>query len=155
MNWRIAEIMLERGFPLPRLTYENRFLPGRRLGSLVFISSVTPRQHDGTELVGQIGSSIGIEQAKEAARWCVANSLACLYDTLLQDIHNVAGVVDVLVFMNSVTSFTQHSEVADAASELFELTFGDAGKHSRGAIGVASLVRNVPVVLKATYSMSE
>lgn len=128
----------------------NRFLLSKRVGDLVFVSSVTPVTSDGLELAGEIGSDVSIAEARIAARWCAANSLACLIEGLEESVE-IYGPIDVMVFCNAPAGFGQQSEIADGASEVFEELFGPNGSHTRGAIGASSLVRNASVVLKASY----
>ncbi len=149
---RIAKIMADLGYPIPvDVSSPNKFAPAKRVGDLIFVSSVTPRMASGVEYVGRIGSSISLEQAKDAAKWCVANSLGCLRAVV--ELERVSCVVDVLVFCNARSGFGFQSEIADAASGVLELVFGEHGIHTRAAVGASSLVRNVPVVLKAIYSV--
>ena len=55
----------------------------------------------------------------------------------------------VVVFVKAVSGFQQHPEVANGASDLFVAVFGDAGKHTRSAVGAGSLPRNVSVEVEA------
>ncbi len=142
---------MDLGYPIPtNVTPANNFSPAKRIGSLIYVSSVTPKMASGVEYVGRIGRNVSLEQAKDAAKWCVANSLGCLRTVINLD--EVTDVVDVMVFCNAQSGFGFQSEIADAASDLFERVFGECGVHTRAAIGASSLVRNVPVVLKAVYS---
>jgi len=45
----------------------------------------------------------------------------------------------------SVLEFTEHSKVINGASDLFLKIFGEKGKHTRIAVGMASLPLNAPV----------
>ena len=49
------------------------------------------------------------------------------------------------MFVASTPDFTAQPKVANGASELLGEVFGDAGKHARSAVGVASLPLDVPV----------
>ena len=59
----------------------------------------------------------------------------------------VVRVVRLNVFVNSAPGFTDQSRVANSASELLVAAFGDAGRHTRCAIGAAELPLNAPVEL--------
>jgi enamine deaminase RidA (YjgF/YER057c/UK114 family) len=54
-------------------------------------------------------------------------------------------VVKAVVFVASTPDFTAQPKVANGASELLGEVFGEAGKHARSAVGVASLPLDVPV----------
>ena len=49
------------------------------------------------------------------------------------------------MFVASTPGFTAQPKVANGASELLGEVFGEAGKHARSAVGVASLPLDVPV----------
>ena len=51
------------------------------------------------------------------------------------------------VFVNSAPGFTDQAKVANGASDLLVEIFGDAGRHTRCAIGAAELPLNAPVEL--------
>jgi enamine deaminase RidA (YjgF/YER057c/UK114 family) len=51
----------------------------------------------------------------------------------------VKRIVKLLVLVNSDISFTEQHIVANGASEFLIDVFGDAGKHSRSAFGVAQI----------------
>jgi enamine deaminase RidA (YjgF/YER057c/UK114 family) len=57
----------------------------------------------------------------------------------------VRRVVRVVVYVASVPSFGGQPAVANGASELLGEIFGDAGRHVRSAVGVASLPLDAPV----------
>jgi enamine deaminase RidA (YjgF/YER057c/UK114 family) len=54
-------------------------------------------------------------------------------------------VVKAVVFVASTPDFNGQPKVANGASELLGEVFGEAGKHARSAVGVASLPLDVPV----------
>jgi hypothetical protein len=154
MTSHVGTQMDRAGYPLPTLQPpKNRFIAGQRVGVLLYTSSVTPLTNEGAEIAGKIGRDLTEDAAKDAARWCVAHSLACVESVVPLD--SVAGVADMLVFCNVDQHYSNHSLIADAASELLEHIFGSSGQHTRGAIGASSLVRNVPVVVKVTYVLKE
>ena len=65
----------------------------------------------------------------------------------------VRQVVRLGVFIAAVSDFKQHPEVANGASDLFVRVFGNAGRHVRTAIGVASLPRGVAVEVDAIVEL--
>ena len=48
----------------------------------------------------------------------------------------------ITVYVQSAADFTQHSEVADAASDLLVDVLGEAGRHTRTSVGVYQLPKN-------------
>ncbi|MDU3273293.1 MAG: RidA family protein, partial [Cutibacterium sp.] len=62
-------------------------------------------------------------------------------------------VVRVVVYVASAADFTAQPAVANGASELIGEIFGDAGRHIRSAIGVASLPLGAPVKVELTVQV--
>jgi enamine deaminase RidA (YjgF/YER057c/UK114 family) len=55
----------------------------------------------------------------------------------------------------STPDFTAQPKVANGASELLGEVFGEAGKHARSAVGVASLPLDVPVEVELVVELVE
>jgi enamine deaminase RidA (YjgF/YER057c/UK114 family) len=70
------------------------------------------------------------------------------------DLDQVKRCVRLGVFVNAVPGYTQHPEVANGASDLIVEVFGDAGRHSRAAVGAGSLPRNVAVEVDAVFELA-
>jgi enamine deaminase RidA (YjgF/YER057c/UK114 family) len=104
-------------------------------------SGQLPRGHDG-QLVhpGVLGAGVTVEQGAEAARWCALNALSVL-QMELGDLDRIERVLTVLGFVASAPGFDEQPAVVDGASRLLHEVFGDAGRHSRSAVGVAALPR--------------
>jgi len=67
----------------------------------------------------------------------------------------VSKIVRLSGFVNSVSEFSQHPKVINAASDLFFEIFGDIGKHSRIAVGVTSLPLDSMTEIDAVIEISE
>jgi enamine deaminase RidA (YjgF/YER057c/UK114 family) len=55
----------------------------------------------------------------------------------------------------STPEFTKQPVVINGASDLFIKAFGDAGKHARSAVGVASLPLNTPVEVEVIVEVRD
>ena len=53
--------------------------------------------------------------------------------------------MNVTVYVASAPGFTQQPQVANGASDFLAEVMGDAGRHSRAAVGVAELPLGIPV----------
>ena len=93
-----------------------------------------------------------MEQAREAARLCILQGLACL-NLALGSLDRVDKILKVTGFVASAPGFNQQPKVIDAASELLVNVFGDAGRHARSAIGVAELPRNAAVEIEMIVAL--
>ena len=123
-------------------------------GNLVFISGQVTLSADGLKYVGKVGADISLEDGKAAARLCAVNVIAQVKAACGGDLDRVKRCVKVGVFVNATPDFTQHPEVANGASDLFQEVFGDAGKHSRAAVGAGSLPRGVAAEVEAVFEIA-
>ncbi|MBX9816121.1 MAG: RidA family protein, partial [Sphingomonas sp.] len=83
-----------------------------------------------------------------AARRC-ALMLVAQMKRALGGLDRVERIVKLGVFVNSAPGFTDQPKVANGASDLMVELFGDAGRHARSAVGVASLPLGVAVEIDA------
>ena len=142
MAWtaRLAELGIE--LP-PVATPVAAYVPAVRTGSLVYTSGQIPIVGGKLAFTGKVGADVSAEEAKDAARICALNTLAAVHD--LVGIDSIVRIVKVVGFVASADGFTGQPGVVNGASELYGEVFGDAGKHSRSAVGVSELPLGVPV----------
>jgi enamine deaminase RidA (YjgF/YER057c/UK114 family) len=118
-------------------------------------SGQLPRDHDGTIVhQGVLGAGVTVEQGADAARWCALNALSVLAAEL-GDLDRVDRVLTVLGFVASAPGFVEQPAVVDGASRLLRDVFGDAGRHSRSAIGVAALPRGGAVEIEVEVALRD
>ena len=103
---------------------------------------------------GKVPGQVPLEQAQDAARQAVLNALAAV-GAEAGSLERVRRVVRLNVFVNSSAGFTDQAKVANGASELLVAVFGDAGRHTRCAIGAAELPLNAPVELDLIVELGE
>ena len=108
----------------------------------------------GLKYVGTVGKDLSLEDGKAAARLCAINLLAQLHRAAGGDLDTVKRCVRLGIFVNAVPGYTQHPEVANGASDLIVEVFGEAGRHSRAAVGAGSLPRNVAVEVDAVFELA-
>ena len=65
----------------------------------------------------------------------------------------VSEVLQVRGFVACTSDFYDHPKVLNAASDLLVDIFGEAGKHTRGAVGCPSLPLNVPVEIDFLFAL--
>ena len=70
------------------------------------------------------------------------------------DLNKVVQVVKLTGFVNATPDFTQHPQVVNGASALMAEVFGDAGRHSRAAVGSSSLPLGVAVEVEGIFQIS-
>jgi enamine deaminase RidA (YjgF/YER057c/UK114 family) len=138
---RIAEMGLELPDVVAPLA---AYVPAVRTGSLVYTSGQVPMVKGQLALTGKVGAEVDADQAAELAKICALNAIAAL-KAELGELSRVARIVKVVGFVASTPDFYGHPQVVNGASELLGAVFGDAGRHSRSAVGVAALPLNAPV----------
>ena len=123
--------------------------------SLVFLSGQVPFRSDGTLLaVGSLGAEVSTDVGVQCARQCGANALATL-SRGLGGLHRIRQILKVTVFVSSTADFADHPLVANGASEVLYEVLGEAGRHSRSAVGVASLPLSSPVEVELVAALVE
>ncbi|MEY8337657.1 RidA family protein [Lachnospiraceae bacterium 62-35] len=135
-----------RGFPIPELltVSEKPFEPGIKTGNLIFVSGNAARVGGELKYTGIVGRDVTLEQAQEAAKICFVNCLAAI-KKLEGNLDTVAKIVNIKGYVASTPEFTGQPKVMDGVSKLACEVFGEAGKHSRAALGTASLPGGTPV----------
>ncbi|MDQ2735029.1 MAG: RidA family protein [Pseudomonadota bacterium] len=128
------------------------FLPCVRSGSTLYISGQIPMKAGKPFAVGRVGREIPVAQAREAARLCALAIISHVREHLCaqESVHRVSQVQG---FVNAGDDFTEHPAVINGASDLMVQVFGDLGRHSRFAVGVASLPFGVPVEVAAIFEL--
>ncbi len=123
-------------------------------GNLVFISGQVTLTEGGLKYVGILGKDLTLEDGQAAARLCAVNVVAQLKAACGGDLDRVKRCVKLTVFVNTISGFAQHPEVANGASDLIVEIFGDAGRHARAAVGAGSLPRNVATEVEAVFEIA-
>jgi enamine deaminase RidA (YjgF/YER057c/UK114 family) len=125
--------------PTPLAAYVNCV----RSGNLLFLSGGLPIDGE-KRVIGKVPSAVSIEEAKEGARIIILNRLAVIQQEI-GSLDRVKQIVSLTGFVSSEPDFFDHPQVVNGASELLLEIFGERGKHSRTALGVAALPLNVSV----------
>ena len=150
----LAESLSAAGITLPAVPGPfGAYVPARRVGDVVYTAGQLPMRDGQLVATGQVKPGDDLEPARSAARQCVINALAAVA-TLPGGIDQLGGVIRVGVFVSSDPAFTEQPKVANAASELLQELFGDAGRHVRAAVGVASLPLGAAVEIEIMFACS-
>jgi enamine deaminase RidA (YjgF/YER057c/UK114 family) len=127
------------------------YVPAVQAGNFIFTSGQLPFV-DGQLIQGgkgKVGTVVGKEEAKAAARVCAINALAAIKQ-LIGDLDKIERVVKLTVFVASESGFTEQPFVGNGASEFFKDVFGENGTHARSAVGVAELPLGASVEVEVT-----
>tara|TARA_Y100000780_G_scaffold53544_1_gene45774 strand:+ start:685 stop:1152 length:468 start_codon:yes stop_codon:yes gene_type:complete len=148
---RLAEL----GYTLPEPPEPiGNYLPASRSGNIMWMAGVGSHRADGSRISGKLGTDLTVEQGYEAAQWCALNLLARM-KMEFGDLDRVTGILKVVGMVNSSPDFEEQAKVVDGASDLFVELFGEAGRHSRSAPGMAVLPRNTAVIVDCVIEFNE
>ncbi|MEI8358856.1 MAG: RidA family protein [Deltaproteobacteria bacterium] len=142
---RLARSSLELPAALPAF---GQYVPAVLRGSQLWVGGHFGTRPDGSLHVGRCGQDVSVGQAREAARSAAINLLATVREAL-GTLDRVEQVVQVYGVVNSTPDFLEHTSVIDAASDALVEVFGDAGRHTRLAVGVSSLPANLVLEIQA------
>lgn len=139
------ERLTEMGFSVPTVSPPvAAYVPALRTGNYVYVSGQVPMR-DGEVLArGLVGADVDVDLAYECAQQCALNGLAAVL-TVVDSLSDIKQVVKVGGFVASAPDFTGQPGVINGASELLGGGLGEAGVHSRSAVGVSQLPLGVPV----------
>jgi enamine deaminase RidA (YjgF/YER057c/UK114 family) len=129
------------------------YIPVVTSGNLAFVSGQIPMQDGKVLYTGKVPTEKSIEEAREAAKLCGINILAQLKANL-GSLDRITKIVRVSGFVNCTPEFSEHPKIINSASDMFFEIFGEKGKHSRIAVGVASLPLNSTVEIDMTVEFS-
>lgn len=135
----IADRLRELGIDLPIPPRPvAAYIPAVKTGNLLFISGQLPSEAGQLRYSGKVPDDLSPDDAKAAARLAAINCLA-VAQTELGSLDQVTRVVRVTGHVASSAGFTGQPGVVNGASELLAEIFGEAGRHSRAALGAAEL----------------
>lgn len=129
------------------------YVPFARSGNLLFTAGQLPFRDGKLSATGLLGRDLTTAEGREAAKWCAVNILAQAR-AALGELTAIARVVKISVFVASTADFTEQHLVANGASDLLVEVLGEAGRHARSAVGMASLPLNAAVEIEAIIEVA-
>lgn len=141
---RLAELGIELPDPVGPAANYVRF---QTTGNLLFISGTGPGTDHKT---GKVGAEVTVEEAYAAARACGLQLLATAREAL-GSLDRITKTVKVLGMVNAVPDFGEQPKVINGCSDLLVEVLGDAGRHTRSAVGMGSLPNRISVEIEATF----
>ena len=149
----IDQRLAELGITLPQPAAPvASYVPTVEHSGVLYISGQVSIGEDGNRIVGRLGDDMNLERGTDAARRCGIMLLAQM-KAALGSLDRVERVVKLGVFVNSSADFTDQPKVANGASELMQDVFGEAGRHTRSAVGVPTLPLGVAVEVDAIVAV--
>lgn len=154
---KIENKLKEMGYELPsyHLSSAGNFVSAVRTGNLVYTAGHGAGLPGGGFLhLGKLGSDLTIEQGYDCARQTMLNLLATLKNEL-GDLDKIKRVVKLLCMVNCAPDFGDPPKVANGASDLLVELYGEAGRHARSAVGMASLPFGMPVEIEMIVEVED
>lgn len=130
-----------------------KYAPFCLVDGYLYISGQLPLWDGQATHKGKLGRDLDVEQGQIAARTCGLNVLAQT-KTALGDLDRVQRVVKLTGFVNSDPEFIYQPHVMNGVSEFIGEVFGEAGTHSRSAVGAGALPFNVAVEVEAILKVA-
>lgn len=118
-------------------------------GNLLLVAGTGP---DKDQPTGKLGRDLTVEQGYDAARSVGLQIIATVKDAI-GDLDRVKRVVKVLGMVNSDPEFGDQPKVINGCSDLMVEVFGEAGRHSRSAVGFVSLPGQISVEIEAMFEI--
>lgn len=138
----------ELGLELPEtISPAANYVRYQMTGNLLFISGTGPSAE---HKKGKVGTDVSPEEAYQAAR-SVALQILATAKAAIGSLDRITKTVKVLGMVNSDPHFNDHPKVINGCSDLLVEVLGDAGKHTRSAVGFVALPNQISVEIEATF----
>ena len=138
---RLQELGIQLPEPVQPVATYVRYV---QTGNLLLISGTGPGPNAPR---GKVDADVSVEQAYQVARE-VGISILATAKQALGDLDRVKRVVKVLGMVNSSPNFGGQPRVINGCSDLFVEVFGDAGRHTRSAVGMGALPDQIAVEIE-------
>jgi enamine deaminase RidA (YjgF/YER057c/UK114 family) len=122
-------------------------------GDIAYVSGHGPLDGDRVLVTGSVGADVTVEQAYDAARATALSMLASLKQAL-GDLDRVAAWLKLLGFVKCAEGFNATPAAINGFSDLILELWGDAGRHSRSAIGAGELPFGMTVEVEAVVAIA-
>lgn len=136
------------GQPIP----QGLYVAATRHGGLIFTAGMTPRNNGVLQFTGPVAADANPAQYRDAVVLACRNALSAAQARLVAG-ESLSGIMSLTVYIAAEASFTQHSKLADFASDFLRSELGAQGIGSRAAVGVLSLPGNAPVEVQLIASV--
>jgi enamine deaminase RidA (YjgF/YER057c/UK114 family) len=145
---RLADLGITVPKPMPPVA---TYVPVVIAGDLVIVSGQLPAIEGKVAVKGQLGAGVTLEEGQHAARICLINVFAQLEVAVPGGLNRITRILRLGGFIAATPEFSQHATVMNGASDLAVAAFGEAGRHTRSTIGVASLPLDAAVEVEGMF----
>ena len=150
---RVEARLAELGIVLPEVfPPAGNYVSSSLTGDLIFVGGHGP-VNGSNIVVGKVGTDLTLEQGRDAARMTALSLLATMRADL-GSLDRVEQIVKVFGMVNVGGTFDQTPAVIDGCSDLLVEVFGDRGRHTRSAVGMAALPFGIAVEIELIARVS-
>lgn len=155
MSDAIHSRLKELGITLPQAAAPAaNYVPYVISGNMLYLSGQLPIEDGKLAITGHLGRNVDVAAGQRAAELCAINILAQANAALGGDLGRIRRIVKLNGFVASTPEFVEQHLVINGASNLLANVLGDAGKHARAAVGMASLPLNAAVEIDAVMEIA-
>jgi enamine deaminase RidA (YjgF/YER057c/UK114 family) len=145
----------ELGVTLPKVSPPvANYVPYVVNGDLAYIAGQLAFRDGELMHPGRVPTDVSIEDAQAAARQCAINLIAALQAACDGDLDRVQRCVQLQGFVASADDFHDQSKVMNGASDFMVEVFGEAGRHTRMAVGTNALPLDASVEVAGVFAIS-
>ncbi len=150
----IAQRLVELGLILPPVfPPAGSYLACVVDNDLVYVGGHGPI--NGHDIIrGKVGATVTLAQGQLAARMTTLSILATL-QAELGTLDRIERILKVFGMVNVAPGFNQTPAVIDGCSNLLIDIFGERGRHTRSAVGMAELPFDIAVEIELTARISQ
>ena len=145
---RLAALGLSLPEPMRALA---NYVPTVTVQNLLYVSGQISVGPEG-EIKGKLGGAVSLEDGRKAAQICCLNILSQA-KAALGSLDRISQAVRITGYVNAAPEFTDQAKVINGASDLLVSVLGECGRHSRAAVGVASLPFDAAVEIDAIFAI--
>ncbi|MGC4106471.1 MAG: RidA family protein [Thermomicrobiales bacterium] len=150
MAGTIEQRLIDLGIELPTpVSPAANYVRWQITGNLLFIAGTGPANDIKK---GKVDSEVSVEEAYQAAR-SVGLQILATAQAALGSLDRITNTVKVLGMVNADPDFEQHPQVINGCSDVLVEVLGEAGRHTRSAVGFGSLPNRIAVEIEATFEV--
>lgn len=154
MEETIAQRLRRLGVELPDAAPAlASYRPWASHGDVLYVSGQLPMLSGTLAHRGKLGRDLGLEDGRAAARLCAIGILAQAR-AALGDLERISKVLRITGYVACDPGFTEQHLVVNGASDFLLEALGERGRHSRAAVGVASLPLDAAVEIDAVIAFA-
>lgn len=129
------------------------YLPLSVHAGVIWMAGQLAKENGRVPILGQVASVVSVEEAARQMTLCALQALSRLQNEF-GSLDSIERVLHLNAYVACPPDFDGISPLADHASRVFVIAFGDAGRHPRSVLGVNRLPQNAPVMIDLRLALN-